>query len=383
MSLIAAAVAGSAVALTAWHGATSDPEVGGYPQRIGFERPSAQLPDRPGPLAATMYDNDFGNGRDLGVTSTGHLWELPRGTHLLSPSGRVLLTQPIDGEHQLAGHDLVSGDRWLLSGTPRWSSEQQTRTHWSPDETAVLGSFARDRRPGRRHTGVLDLVSGTVTWLGSGEPAGFRSSTQPVTVHKLGGPGAAGGIVATTTDLDTGANRDLSLRLVDAWLGDPDSALVATISPDGQTIGLVEGPRDRSASTRVRMFSMSDGAEGPARRVVDWDGCSPTWLDRDPVLPTTSQPGGPGSTRAAGAALLTDGGSTSLVAVHPRLQSTCLQLAVDALAAGPRWALFGTSTAVWAWYPLPALTAATLMLAGLLTLYGLVATRRRNRAGRT
>ena len=53
--------------------------VDGYPQRIGFDRPSPDLPDRPGALAATLYDNAFGTGRPLGVTSRGGLWELVRG----------------------------------------------------------------------------------------------------------------------------------------------------------------------------------------------------------------------------------------------------------------------------------------------------------------
>ena len=82
--------------------------IDGYPQRIDFERPSPALPDRPGPLAATLYDNDFGNGRELGVTSRGRLWELPHGINVLSPDGRKLLTTrsgeaagPADGAQPL------------------------------------------------------------------------------------------------------------------------------------------------------------------------------------------------------------------------------------------------------------------------------------------
>ena len=66
--------------------------IDGYPQRITFERPSPALPDRSGPLAATLYDNNFGNRRELGVTSRGRLWELPHGINVLSPDGRLLLT---------------------------------------------------------------------------------------------------------------------------------------------------------------------------------------------------------------------------------------------------------------------------------------------------
>ena len=78
--------------------------------------------------------------------------------------------------------------------------------------------------------------------IGTGTPASFRSPSEPVTVHKVGGRSAAYGIVATTTASDA----------------------------------------------TVRMFSLADGTERTSRSVGDWDGCSPTWLGPDPVLPTTT-----------------------------------------------------------------------------------------------
>lgn len=380
LALVVGPVAGAAFAVV-WHGKATDPETGGYPQRIGFERPSDRLPDRPGPLAATLYDNDFGNGRNLGVTATGRLYELPGFTNVLSASGTLLLTQPANRRHQLAVRDLSTGDRWVLDGVPSWREGVGPRAHWSQDEAAVLGSFTSAHRR-RQHAAVLDVTSGAITEIGTGKPAGFRSPSEPVTVHKVGGRGAAGGIVATTTDLDTGTTSDLPLRLASPWLGDPDAELVASVAPDGQTILLVEGADNRSSDTTVRMFSLVDGTERAPRSVRDWDGCSPSWLGPDPVLPTTSQPRGSGSTRWAGARLLTDDGATSLVAVHPRLQSTCLQLATDALEAGPRWAFFGTATALWAWYPLPVLIAASLLSLVSLGLLMLLRRARRKRAGR-
>ena len=380
-ALAVALVAGAAFAV-AWHGTANDPETGGYPQRVGFERPSDRLPDRPGQLAATLYDNDFGSGRDLGVTATGRLYELPRGTNLLSASGALLLTQPGDRRHQLAVHDLSTGDRWVLDGAPSWREGVQPRAYWSQDGTEVLGSFTAAHRRGQ-HPAVLDVTSGAVTEIGTGTPAGFRSPSEPVTVHKVGGRSAAGGIVATTTDVNTGATSDLPLRLSGPWLGDPDAELVASVAPDGRTIVLVEDTDNRSSDTTVRMFSLADGTERTSRSVRDWDGCSPTWLGPDPVLPTTSQARGSGSSRWAGARLLTDDGATLLVAVHPRLQSTCLQLAAAALEAGPRWAFLGTATALWAWYPLPALIAASLLSLASLGLLRLFRTAHRKRAGRT
>lgn len=361
LATITITVAAIAVAVV-WHGMATDPETGGYPQRIGFERPSDRLPDRPGPLAATLYDNDFGNGRNLGVTASGRLWELPSRTNLLSPSGNLLLSLPKDPARQVAVHDLVAGERWVHQDLPGpWSPAS-----WSDDETVVLGELTRTHAR-RVQPAVLDIWSGVVSGIARGVPAGFRSPTEPVTVHTVGDASAPGGIVATTTDLDTGAISRLSLQLTRPWRGDPDAGLRAAIAPDGQVMLIVEQP-DGSSDATVRLFSLTDGTELAARTVPNWDGCSPTWRGHDPVLPTTTQPGGSGSTRWAGASLLTPDGATSLVAVHPRLQSSCLQLTPAALAAGPRWSLLGTSTAIWAWYPLPALVVVSPLALGLVLL---------------
>jgi hypothetical protein len=367
LALVAVILAGSAL-LVVRHGRANDPATGGYPQRIDFERPSDRLPDRPGPLAATLYDNDFGSARYLGVTATGRLYELPSGTSSLSPSGRLLLTLPWSGGRRLGLHDLSTGDQWVLR-TVLPARPYDARVSWSQDESAVLGEFARAAHPRRRDPAVLDIRSGALTEVGSGEPAGFRSPSKPVTLRRVGGSSAPGGIVATTTDLDTGATRDLPLSLDHSWLGSPNYPLVASVAPDGRTLLLVEDSGDRSRDTTVRLFSLADGTELAPRSVRNWDGCSPSWRDQDPVLPTTAQPGGPGSSRTAGAALLTGDGSTPLVAVHFRLQATCLQLTADALAAGSRWALFGTSTAMWTWYWFPGLIVLALVLLGSSALF--------------
>jgi hypothetical protein len=102
------------------------------------------------------------------------------------------------------------------------------------------------------------------------------------------------------------------------------------------------------------MFSLTDGTELAPRAVDHWDGCQPTWLGNDPVLPTRTQ--------AARSERVTADGSQSLVAVHHRLQSSCLQVTADALRAGPHRALFGTSTALWTWYWWQLLLAASLAL---------------------
>ena len=366
----------AAWALGVWHGNAHDPETGGYPQRIGFERPSELLPSRPGPLAATLYDNDFGNGRMLGVTATGQLWELPLGAAALSPSGRVLLTQRWD-QDQVLVHDLTTGGRHVLDNVSTAAGVgSPMRVFWTQDETAVLGDLGLAPHPAREHPSVLDLTTGAVTTVGPGEPAGFLLSSEAVTVRTVGGSSAVEGITVTATDVGTGATRDLPLRLAHPWRGDPDASLGASLSPDGRMLVLIEAGTGFTTDGTARMFSMADGTELPPRRVSNWDHCPPVWLGQDPVIPTTTYQNGPGSSRWAGAELLTDTGSRSLVAVHPRLQSACLQLAADALGAGPRWALFGASAALWTWVVTPTLITASFVLLGLVLLVRTVLRRR-------
>ncbi len=162
---------------------------------------------------------------------------------------------------------------------------------------------------------------------------------------KVGGQDARGGIVATTTDLATGEARDLPLRLASPWRDDPDNDLRASVSPDGSRLLLIETAGYPDAT--LRLFSLTDGSEFAPRRIDNWDSCSPTWFGDDLVVPTKSQ--------AAGTSLVDTHGSRPLVAVHYRLQSSCLQLTEAALSAGPHGALFGTWTYWWTWYWRPAL----------------------------
>ena len=332
--------------------ARSAPEpLDGYPQRIGFQRPSPKLPDRPGPLAATMEDNNFGELRVLGVTSRGRLWELPGWVNALSQDGRLLLTaESSTGSGRLAVHDLSSGDRRVFDGIGRSFESQEPHVldpyapvYWSQDGSAILSRFGDSPHPDRSKPSVLDVASGVLTALPGDQPAGFlQSPSEAVTVTLLVDNKAAEGIVVTTTDVETGKTHDLPLNLDGPWTGDPENNLGASVSPDGSTLLLVEVAEDGSSEDSLRLFSLTDGSELQSRNIRDWDGCSPAWLDDDPVLPTKDQ--------AAGSALVTADGSRSLVAVHHRLQSSCLQLTAAALSAGPHRALFGTWTYLWTWY---------------------------------
>ena len=358
--------------------------VDGYPQRIGFERSPAPLPDRPGPLAATFYDNDFGNGFDVAVTSHGDLWKLDRGPNVLSPDGtRLLQLQSKEHHARLVVHDLndgtrrVFGDIFYLDAshdpTARYSLSDQAPVYWAPDGSSVLGSIGEHPHPSRVRPMVLDLASGGLKTVAGGVPAGFRSAEQPGTVRKVGGARASGGIVATTTDLRTGESNDLPLGLDLPWRGRPDSPLTASVSADGATLLLVEMRRGAYSHATLRMFSMADGHEEPTRHLspLDRGSCQAGWLGSDPVLPTKSQG------KPAGSVLVTAHGSRALVAVHPRLQSFCVQWAEGALAAGPVWTLFGTWPYLWTWYWWELLLAACVPLAGLLLAWRAVRSRGR------
>lgn len=349
--------------------------VDGYPQRIGFDRPSSRLPGRPGPLAATMFDNDFGGGRNLGVTPRGRLWELPVGISALSPDGRLLLSgEQEDGfSSRLSVHDLATGEVDVLDGVGQTFDSRErrrfsyvvdpfARVHWSQDASMVLTQVgARPDRTSPRPM-VLDVRTGTLTRLAGSEAAGFRSPTKAVTLSRVG-VGTSDGLVVTTTDLGTGDSEDLSLRLASPWRDERTLPLEASVSPDGSTLLLVDGVAVDGPGATLRLFSLTDGAEGGTRQVDDWDAgrCALTWLGDDPVVPTRG--------RTAGSALVTADHSRPLVAVHHRMQSSCLELTPAALRAGPHEALFGTSTATWTWYFQPAL-ALLLSLAGLCWLLG-------------
>lgn len=360
--LLLACVAGYALI-----GKLREPDRGGYPQRIGFDRPSDRLPARPGPLAGTLVDNNFGAGRDLGITPTGRLYELPGSEPGLSPSGTVLVTRDWDSRRHLEVHDLAAGTSRTVDDVSNHVGFGAAR--WSPDETRVLVA-SPPVRPGRGGSAVVELATGRATAVAGGVPAGFASDSEVVTIE----PGRE--LVVTVTDLSDGEARAVSLALDSRWVGDPEMPLTAGVSPDGERLMVVERPRASSEAT-VRVFALGDGRELASLPVRGWDGCGPTWRGHDPVLPVRLEPGG-GPRGWAGAVQVTTNGATSLVAVHPRLQSRCLVLTSDALEAGPRWALFGTSTSLVTWYAGPAALACAVVLA----VVALVAGWRRRRSGR-
>ncbi|GGO75839.1 hypothetical protein [Nocardioides deserti] len=328
--------------------------VDGHPQRIGFVRPAPPLPDRPGPLAGTFYDNDFGNRRNLGLGPQGQVWALPPGGEpSLSPDGRLLLTATAgepSGRWQL--HDLVTGarkvflriavssDRQELRGAPYRLGSRGVR--WSSDGRAVLALLGVRPRFGQDVPAVIDLGTGRVRLVADGAAAGFDRAGRAVTVQAGGTAASDQDWTATSTDVHTGAVERLVLRPHGPWRGLAEPQPGASVSPDGRTLLLVEAGLGSTPDVTVRRFSLDGGRELDAREVADWDHCDPTWSGADPVVPTR--------TDTAHSVLLGADGPRSLVAVHHRMQSFCLVLAADAVAAGPHTSFLGTRDALWTWY---------------------------------
>jgi len=380
VALLVALVVGVALVVLLWAqvgAARGGPD--GYPQRIGYEGSPAELPDRPGALAATVRNNNFGMSVDLAVSPEGRLWRLGGGPNVPSPDGSLLLrTEPTPRSRPLVVHDLGTGQRLRVDGVAdsrllRFQLAPDEPVYWAADSTRALITVVEPPRLSRHRPMVLDARSGTLTAVRGGVPAGFRSADQPVTVHRVAGGGATGGIVATTTDLLSRRSQDLQLRLASPWLGDPDARLSASVSPDGTTLVLVQVPKGDYPDAVLRLFSMKDGHELPSRSIENWDGhCRTAWLGDDPVLPTKSQG------RPAGSVLVAADDTRQLVAVHPRLQSFCVQWAGDALAEGPGWSLFGTRGGRWTWYWWLVLPVVAVPLAGVV-----LAWRRQRRARRS
>ncbi|MDN4161508.1 hypothetical protein [Nocardioides abyssi] len=354
--------------------------VDGHPQRIGFVRPAPTLPDRPGPLAGTFYDNDFGNRRNLGLGPEGQVWALPAGGEpSLSPDGRLLLTATAgEPSGRLQLHDLVTGvrvafdhigvspDRRELRGAAYRLGSRGVR--WSADGRAVLALLGARPRFGRDVPAAIDLDTGRVRLVADGAAAGFDRAGRAVTVQVGRGAVSEQDWTATSTDVRTGEAERLVLRPHGPWRGLSEPQPGASVSPDGGTLLLVEAGLGSTPDVTVRRFSLDDGRELDAREVADWDHCEPTWSGVDPVVPTR--------TDTAHSVLLTADGPRSLVAVHHRMQSFCLVLAADAVAAGPHPSFLGTRDALWTWYWRELLLGLTVA-AAVAVLVGLRLLRRR------
>ena len=316
----------------------------GFPQRVGFIRGAPMLPDKPGPLALIVVDNNFGAATLEAVSASGRAYTLPATYDAsLSPDGRLLMTH---GERRISVRDLTSGqvqaatvDRPLRSAGA-----------WSSDGSRLLLSISRKLNG---YAAVLDTATGRLTTSTvRARPVGFLPDGRIVALK--------------TTDDDTrvmvldSALAVLStapLRPTDGWAdGGPNDA---TVNPEGQLMTR-EGPDD--GRVLFRTFSVTDGtqsrqlvAEVGGRSVAY--GCPMGWRGADPVIVTKTD-----GTPARVVQVHPDGSTTQLLAIHHRMQSLCVAFSADALRAGPGRALLGANDAVWTWYWRPLLLM--LLLAG-------------------
>lgn len=342
------------------------PDDGGFPQRIGFIRGAPMLPDKPGPLAVVIDDNNFGNGGQEAVGRDGREWTLPTTqAPALSPDGsRVALLV----RRTVEIRDLTEGTStsWPAPGNDRVSTGSiHSLLAFMPDQTHLLVWMW-----GRTHgwTALLDVATGVlvraevnarpVGVTADGEIVALRAREDTLTVVML--------------DSRLAEVRRFTLAPVSGWTSDPRD--VGMIAPDG---GLVVPDGDRGALV-LRRFSLDDGTETTdlnttvSGRSFSGSNCRLTWRGDDPVVITKSY-----GSQAKAVQIHPDGSTTQLLAIHHRMQSNCVTFAADALEAGPHWSFLGANDAVWTWYWRPLLLI--LLVAGGVV-WWVVSRRRRGRS---
>lgn len=333
------------------------PDDGGFPQRIGFIRGAPLLPDKPGPLAVVVDDNNFGNGAWEAVSPSGQAWRLRMpAPHALSDDGRWLAA-PTRGGIEI--RDLVAGTSTTWS--PSRQDERARPVAWVKGGHTLLATTGGYRG----HPALIDLDTGQI--------ATSDAVAQPIGV-------APDGTLVALTRSDTSMSivllppglqeaRRTTLYPNGGWAGALPS--VATLTPNGDVMLADRGPEE----LLLRTFSL-DGQETSQLatdiRLSKYTPiCALNMRSDDPVI-TTKMYGSQAQVRQ----IHPDGSATQLLAIHHRMQSNCVTFAADALEAGPQWSFLGANDAVWTWYWRPLLL--TLLLAAGVV-WWVVSRRRRGR----
>ncbi|CAI9416857.1 hypothetical protein [Nocardioides sp. T2.26MG-1] len=327
--------------------------VDGYPSRIEKPWILRDLPDRPGPLAATV---ELETDHFIAVSPSGDVWRIVQEQRAgdffpsLSADGRMIGYLADHGAYVL--RDLVTGAETRFeeigdnandpSRPEVWWTQAQVPGYWSPDGSTHLvqawrwdadrsnlvlllgtdGSLRQVERPGSEAYPVGWLDDGLLGWL---------------TVAGKGRRATAG--LAVTDETGAVLRRaplDLPARLLPAlnqWSG--------SLSPDGARLG-VAVPDEQSWV--VSTFATSDGARtAQVQTAMDvWEPCSMSWRGRDLVLPVLGD--GPPE-------LVTRSGER-VMAADPALNAYCVMTAGDALGGDRHRAvgdLFGTTWLSWHW----------------------------------
>lgn len=327
---------------------------GGYPQRIGFVRDSSALPDRPGPVALVLDDNNFGAAAWEAVAADGTAWRIADGSvELLSDDGAEIVLAPFaldPADQTFVVRDLRTGvtttlpmQRLAEAGAGLGLRRRQTwidpPVAWSTDRASLLvplgGSGSRATR-----AALVEVATGTVTPLPLvGDPVGFLSDERVVAVATEGPEGAprVEARLATPTGEPAGA---VALHPEAPWAGENTSRGWA-LSPSDE---LLVWERPREGDTVLRWFDLESGAELSSRSADLGPICAVGWQEGDPVVSTRRRP--------AQVELVRVGENTTqaLLGVHHRAQSVCVRIAADALELGPTPMTLGSHDPVWTWY---------------------------------
>lgn len=340
--------------------ASADARIEGYPQRLEFVRPAPALPDKPGPMAAVVRDNNFGNSTHLVADQRGMLWNsgYTMTAPALSPDGTRLLALPDSDQPTLRLHGLTTGRVSEFDIVPPSRGYiNRLEPRWSPDGTLVLLTVDRARR---EHTLLVDVVDGEV-WVLARRAlgAGWLSQDEVVLVHPSTKRHELVAIDVEVRSLGTGTGRRTTLVPEVPWGTNPPNSTGVSLSPAGRLLVMDAGTK-HTPSPAARFFDPLTGVQLEARKVANAAGCTITWRGEDPVVPTKRQ-GEP-----AGSVEVARDRTTRLVAIHPKQQSFCITWAADAIAGRPTPALFGTSGARWTWYARPLGALALALLGGAL-----------------
>lgn len=325
--------------------------VDGYPSRIEKPWLLRDLPDRPGPIAATVELDD---GRFLAVSASGEVWRIPQSRRVrdffpsLSADGRMIGYMRDGGTYVV--RDLVAGDEKAFdeigdnredpSRPETWWTQQQVPGFWSPDGSTHLlsasrwdtdrsnvvlllggdGSLREVERPavGAYPVGWLD--AGALGWLAvEGRP---RDATLSLVVTTESG-----------AELKREPLQGARLHDLNQWSG--------SLSPDGGEVSVTLPEID---STLVSTFSTADGSRlGRDLTAMDVHSfCSTTWRGEEVILPVIE---------GHSASLVSLSGER-VVAADPALGAYCVMTAAKALDGERHGAvgdLFGTTWLAWHW----------------------------------